>query len=190
MLAAKQAGWLFIALISLACSGWYFASTTSLIKLDPITLSTTTDMRIYDLIVQQYDVDGHLLHALETPMMRHIPSNDTHWFRTPHITVAQKNAPPWEIHAEEASAIHGGQEITFNRHVVIHQNTAPHTEESTLTTDSLTYYPKEKLAMTLLDILYERPGNRIQSTGMKAYLDEKRVQLLSQARGSYVPNRG
>lgn len=30
----------------------------------------------------------------------------------------------------------------------------------------------------------------LQSKGMNAYLDEKRIELLHQARGSYVPTNG
>ncbi|WP_196211486.1 LPS export ABC transporter periplasmic protein LptC, partial [Legionella pneumophila] len=37
---------------------------------------------------------------------------------------------------------------------------------------------------------FEQPGNIIQSTGMNAYLDEKRVELLHKARGSYDPAKG
>lgn len=190
MNATKQAIWLFVALASLACSGWYFASSTPLNTLDEHTLSTTADVTVHDLTIHQYDSNGQLSHYLHTPLMRHIPENNTHWFKTPHIIIAQQNQAPWEIHAQQATAINGGQQISFDKHVVVRQKKDGHSEESTFKTEQITYYPKDKLAMTLLDVIYEQPGTTVRSTGMKAYLADKRIQLLSQARGSYVPKQG
>lgn len=190
MNAAKQALWMFITLIGLACSGWYFASSKPMIKLDKHTLSTTTDITINHLVVHQFDKNGLLVNSLKTPLMHHIALNDTHVLKTPHIVIAQENQPAWEIHAEQATSLHGGQEITFNKNVIIHQAQDERTLESTLKTESMTYFPKDKLATTILEVTYERPGNIVQSTGMKAYFAEKRVLLLSNARGTYVPNPG
>ena len=58
MIAAKQAAWLFITMIALACSGWYFAGSATTFKLDEHTLSTTTDMVVNNLTVHQFDKDG------------------------------------------------------------------------------------------------------------------------------------
>lgn len=182
--------WLLLALVSLAFSGWYFASSKAVMRLDAHTLSTTADTVINELSVHQFDTNGHLVHSLTTPLMRHISLNNTNWLKSPHIIVKQDNQPAWEIHAEQATALYGGQQITFNKDVVIHQNKDEHTEESTLSTDSMTYFTKDKLATTLLDITYERAGSIVKSTGMKAYLADKRVVLLSNARGTYGPNHG
>ena len=190
MNGTKQAVWLFVALISLACSGWYFGGASPISKLDDQTLSNTADITVHHLTVRQYDTEGKLTHYLQTPLMHHIPLNNTHWFKTPHIMVSQQNQPAWDIHAQQATALNGGQKITFNNKVVAHQQQDEHTQESTLETEEMSYFPKDKLAMTLLEVTYKRAGTTVQSTGMKAYLAEKRVKLLSQARGTYVPDRG
>ncbi len=190
MNAAKQAAWLFVALICLACSGWYFASAKHINKLDEHTLSTTADMIINELTVQQFDTNGRLANYLKTPLMRHVSFNNTNLLKTPHIVIAQDNQPAWEIHAEQATSLLGGQQITFNKNVVVHQEKDEHTQESTLKTEAITYYPKDKLASTLLDVTFEQPGNIVHSKGMNAYLAEKHVELLSEARGTYEPSRG
>ena len=190
MIATKQAAWLFAALICIACSSWYFASSPVVVMLDKHTLSTTADMVINNLTVHQFDTEGRLVNYLQTPLMRHISANNTHWFKTPHIVVSQQNQPAWDIHANQATALYGGQQITFNDSVVIHQEKDENTQESTFKTESITYFPKDKLATTLLDISYERPGHTVQATGMKAYLAEKRIKLLSQAKGTYEARDG
>lgn len=189
MNAAKQAAWMLIALVSLIYSSWYFASSKPIKKLDEHTLSTTADTIVTNLTIQQFDAQGHLANYLKTPLMHHIPFNNTHWFKTPHIIVVQPEQPAWDIHSQQATSLNGGEQITFNKDVVIHQAKDARNLESTMKTEALTYFPKDKLATTLLDVTYERPGSIVQSKGMKAYLAEKRV-LLSQARSTYVPNSG
>ena len=190
MIAAKQITWLFIALIGIACSGWLFTGSRVGIKLDEHTLSTTVDLSIYNLTVHQFDTNGRLINFLHTPFMHHVPKSNTHWLKNPHIIVSQENQPTVDISAQQATALNGGQQITFNNHVIIHQDKDEHTQESTLTSESITYFPKDKLATTLVDITYERAGHTIQALGMKANLAEKRIKLLSQARGTYDPSRG
>lgn len=190
MNAVKQAVWLLIALLALAGSGWYFASSKLVIKLDDQTLSTTPDTIISELTVQQFDAKGQLSQYLQTPLMRHIPLDNTHQLETPHIIITQLNQPSWEIHAKNATALHGGQQITFNHHVIIHQNKDANREETTLATEELTYFPKDQLATTPKAISIVQAKNTVRSVGMKAYLAENRVQLLSEARGTYVPNHG
>jgi len=190
MNAAKQAAWLFVALLALAGSGWYFASSTLVIKLDAQTLSTTPDTIISELTVQQFDAKGQLSQYLQTPVMRHIPLDNTHQLETPHIIITQPNQPSWEIHAQKATALRGGQQITFNNDVIIHQKKNKNREETTLNTEELTYFPKTQLATTPKEITIMQAKNTVRSTGMKAWLADNRVKLLNNARGTYAPNNG
>lgn len=191
MNAAKQAVWLFSILLLLACSGWYFASTsTTTYKLDDKTLSVTTDTIIKELHVRQFNEQGQLANRLETPLLEHVPLNDTHLLDHPRIMITQENQSPWKIQSEQAVAVNGGEEITFIKNVLVHQNKGENNQESTLRTEKITYYPKTKKATTSLAVVFEQPGTVVKATGMNVYLDEKRVELLSRARGSYVPSHG
>lgn len=190
MNAAKQAAWLLITLLLLAGSGWYFASTTPIIKLDDETLSTTPDTIINHLTVQQFDAQGELSHYLQSPSMQHIPLHDMHQFQTPHILIAQANQPAWEIDALQAIAINKGKKIIFETNVVIHQQADQQRKETTFNTQQLTYFPKKQLATTKQDITLIQDKNIVRSQGMKAYLADNHIQLLNNARGTYVPNQG
>jgi lipopolysaccharide export system protein LptC len=191
MNALKQSTYSFLILITLACSGWYFASNkTTTMKLDDHTLSTTPDTIITKLTLLQFDTNGRVSHYLQTPLMHHIPLNNTHYLTTPHIKVSQDKQTPWEIHAKEATAIQGGQQITFNKKVIIHQERNQRDQETIVTTEEMTYFPQKHLATTLKPVRFSQAGNVITSTGMNAYLAENRVQLLSNARAFYASNHG
>lgn len=185
MNAAKQAVWLFMVLLALSGLGWYCASSDPVQRLDKETLAKTVDLTVYHLVAKQFDAQGQLLHRLETPQLQHIPYDNTHELVTPYVMFSQSEQPPWELRAQTAKAINGGQMITFSDDVVIHQ-IDPHTNtESTITTEELTYYPKKKLAVTDKEICLKRPGSVVQSDGMRAYLADSRVELMRNARGQY-----
>lgn len=190
MNSLKQTLWLLFTLLILAGSGWYYSNTASVSQLDNETLSSTIDATVTGLTVRQYNIEGTLINLLTTPLMEHIPKGDIHLLKTPHITIKQDNQPAWEINSIKAKSYEGGEKITFIEQVIVHQNPDDKTQESTLKTEEVTYFPKEKRATTDLFVTFEQPGNMIQSTGMNAYLEEKRVELLHQARGSYVPAKG
>ncbi len=190
MNAAKQAAWLFIALLALAGSGWYFASSVPVIKLDDQTLSTTPDTIVNNLTVQQFDAKGQLSHYLQTPLMHHVPLDNTYHLTTPHIIIAKPSQANWDIQSHEATIIHGGEEITFYKNVIIHQKQDKQNPETTFKTEELTYSPKAQMATTPKEISFTQAGNIVQSIGMKANLADNHIQLLSNARGTYAPNRG
>lgn len=190
MNVAKQVTGLFFTLILLACSGWYYSHSSPFMRLDSETLANSVETTVSHLKVQQFNTEGALANLLTTPVMQHIQKGDVYLFQNPHILVSQEEQPPWDIRSNNARSFEGGKRITFRGNVVVHQKSNNKTQESTMKTEEVTYFPKEKKATTDLLVTYEQPGNIIQSKGMNAYLDEKRVELLHQARGSYAPANG
>ncbi|MDP3561875.1 MAG: LPS export ABC transporter periplasmic protein LptC [Legionellaceae bacterium] len=192
MRLARYIAWFIAAMASIACFGWYYVHSMSPIKIkfSKQALSTMIDATISELVVQQFNTEGKLTHYLKTPLMQHIPENNTHLITTPHIIVSENNQTPWEIDAEEATALYGGKQITFNNHVVVQQKKENPMEATMLTTEQITYFPKDKLATTLKEVTLKQANNKMQSTGMTAYLAESRVQFLSNTRGHYEPHKG
>ena len=83
----------------------------------------------------------------------------------------------------------GGKKITFNKEVVIHQPASDHNQENTLKTEQLIYYPDKKYATTTKLVTFIQPGSIVTSTGMNAWLEEKRIQLLNRPRINYEPKK-
>ena len=191
MNTAKQFMWLFFTLIILACSGWYYSrSAINLLRLDHETLTNSVDTIISDVTVRQFNQQGTLANIFSSPIMHHVQKDNVYLFKRPHIIVHQKDQPPWDISSHKAKSFEGGNRVTFIGNVIVHQNNGSKTQESILKTEEVTYFPKEKKASSEVLVTYKQSGNIIQSTGMNAYLDERRVELLHKARGSYVPTNG
>lgn len=190
MNATKQAGWLFLTMISLACLGGYFASSTLITQLDEQTLAKTPNYIVKDLSVRQFNSQGKLINHLMAPEMISIPENNTHWLKSPHIISKQDDQEPWEIFSKKAHSINRGEQITFIKHVIIHQEKSNHNEESTFKTEKLIYFPKNKYATTNQAISFEQPGSIVHSVGMQANLETKHVKLLNKAEATFEPNHG
>ena len=186
----RQFIWLFFTLILLACSCWHYMHSSEIIRLDKDTLANSIDATASQVKIRQFDAEGSLVNLLISPMMQHIQKDDVYLLQSPHIRISQEQQPPWVIDSKNAQSFEGGKRITFKGNVVVRQKNKDKAQESTLKTEEVTYFPKEKKASTDLLVTYEQPGNVIQSKGMNAYLNEKRVELLHQARGSYVPENG
>jgi lipopolysaccharide export system protein LptC len=189
MNAGKQASFLFAALLFIGASGWYFVSSTPKFKLNAESLLTTTDIMITDVQVHQYSKSGNLVNTLKSPLVHHTPKDNAYWIRLPHIHVIQENQGAWEIQSQHAVALYGGEKITFTEQVRIHQPATQYNDESTFTTDEITYFPKKKQATTTQDVFFSQPGHQVQAKGLIADLEKKHIQLLSNARGSYDPNQ-
>ena len=180
----KQSLWFSTACAAFAYFCFSFLNNERSYLLDANALATSIDTVITELTVRQFDETGKLTHRLYTPELQHVPANDRHEIRSPQIQFLQTNQPVWQIDANHAQAIHGGKEITFLGHVIVHQDE----KGNALNTEELTYYTNEKLATSKTDVLFTQPGSTIQSKGMRAYLDKKYIQLLSQSHATFKPN--
>jgi lipopolysaccharide export system protein LptC len=187
MNSIKTGGWLFLSLFMLGFFSWYQASTLPTAHLNTETLANIPDQRITHLSVQRFDNTGQLLHSLKTPLMQHTPYQNTHWFKHPLIKVTEPNQPAWDIQSEEAIATHNGEHITFQHQVLIKHHAYENNPPGTIKTELIHYFPKKKFATTDAKITWSQVGNTAQATGMNAYLDEHRIDLLNHARATYDP---
>ena len=180
----NQSLWLAASLAGFAYFCFSFLKTEINYTLDANALATSIDTVVTELTVYQFDKAGKLTHHLYTPELQHVPKNDTHELKSPQIKLMQPNQADWQIDANHAQAIHGGTEITFHGNVIVHQDK----KGNTLNTEELTYYMNEKLATSKMKVLFKQPGSTVQSKGMRAYLDKKYIQLLSQSHATFEPS--
>jgi len=183
----RAGSWILIALFTLGFLCWYQASLIPSAHLNTETLINIPDQRVSQLTIQEFDKKGTLLHQLYTPLMQHTPYRNTHWFKNPLISVTETNQPAWDIQSKEAIAIDNGEQITFQHQVVIKHHAFKNNLPGIIQTERIHYFPKKKLATTHAKITWTQAGNTAESIGMKAYLDEHRIDLLKHARATYVP---
>ena len=187
MNSTKQAAWVFLLLLALAFSGWYLASQKPPARLDEEGLAKTVDTIVTGLNVFQYGENGRLERTLFTPKLEHTPENGTHRFENPRVLAVRPDNATVEITAKRGVSYREGLEVTFMEDVLLRQMATEKAAESTLETESITWFPKNSLAITDKPVKFRQSGNEVHSVGMKAHLEERRVELLHTARGFYAP---
>lgn len=183
----KLINWGCIIITAFVCSFWYYMSKTNSIgfNIDKEKLKNSVDATINDISFKEFNHKGELANFLETPMIEHIPKNNTHFLTKPHIIVREEDKDPWDINAKSAKAIKGGKKITFSNDVSIAQKKDVGKGDILLLTEEITYFPNKKYATTKKDVKLRQDNSIVEATGLKAFLAESRIKFMSNARGHY-----
>jgi lipopolysaccharide export system protein LptC len=113
-------------------------------------------------------------------------SSDYAELSKPELTLFGEDAPPWHIVAEEGKAEDQGDRILLWGKVRIWQTDQDKLSE--FTTPFLIVEPERQYAETDKPVMITSAGSTTQAVGMKAYLKEDRIQLLSRVRGTHEPH--
>lgn len=124
---------------------------------------------------------------VETPRVVHFTDEDASYIIRPHVTIYRNCPNPWHVNSHYATTKNGTNEITFFQDVIIHHELDTEQPTTTLTTNTLTVLPNEQLVKTNDAVTIIQPGTVVHGTGMLANLNDGTVELLSNAKGDYVP---
>lgn len=115
-------------------------------------------------------------------------SHDHTRFEQPRVTLLQPAGPPWQASAEHGSAAADGSLVELLDRVVLQRDLADGTS-TRLETSQLLLKPQQKFAETDKPVTIRSTNAITRATGMRAHLQEERIQLLSEVRGTYEPAR-
>ncbi len=175
---------LLLAIVSFL--GWYNYTG------NPGNAKTTAKIDAFaiDIDGMQFDVLGQKQGELKSPKLLHFANDDSSLLTTPRLTLYSKdNKAPWSITSQTGKTFNGTEKVDLIDNVVIHQPTSAQNQDTTISTSLLHIFPKQQLANTDKSVTLVQSGVKITSIGMNAYLDQKHVTLLSQARGFYDPTK-
>lgn len=187
MLSLKNSAISFLIILTLGLSCWSIfiskhAETTF------ADAAHRPDAFMENVVATIINKEGDPSLKVEAPKMVHYTDNDTTDIETPHITMYRQSPEPWHINSNYAKATQGLDQIYFWDNVVIHHMSDIANPTTTMTTTTLTVFPDKQIAQTKDNVTLIQPDTTIHGLGMLANLNEGTVQLLSQARGEYVPS--
>jgi lipopolysaccharide export system protein LptC len=107
---------------------------------------------------------------------------------TPQLTLYRKSPVPWYVTSKFAEATKGAEHVNFREDVMVQHAADQHNPATVIKTATLTVLPNAEVAETSDEITMEQPNIVIKGIGMRADMNTGDIQLLSQARGVYVPN--
>lgn len=189
MLSLKNFLTSLLLIIAIGLCGWSIVVANHL-KTTTENNPTQPDAFMENVIITTLDKEGKPAMKLETPRITHYPEHDMTDIVTPHVTAYRQSPNPWHINSEHAKTTGGTSEILFWSRVIIHHLADTENPATMMETNSLTIFPDKQIAKTSDAVKITQPDTIVNSVGMLANWDDGTVQLLSQAKGEYVPHSG
>jgi lipopolysaccharide export system protein LptC len=184
--AAKNLTIIFLFILVIGLSTWSILVTK---KSNPSFSNTANqpDAFMEQVTATIFNKEGLPSLKIESPKMVHYTVDDTTHIEAPHITLYRESPQPWHIDSHYAKATRGVDQIFFWSHVVIHHLSDSANPATTLLTPTLMVFTDKKMAETQDEVTFVQPDTTMHGIGMLANLNTDTLQLLSQARGEYVP---
>ena len=133
----------------------------------------------------QFDETGKLRYRFNAQQLNHFPEGDYTLVESPDVTLFHSDGTPWYINAKHGRITAGSETIKLWEEVVILRGSPA--EPLKMETRTLTIIPKKDIAKTEQDVVITNRAGRIDTTGMVAYIDENRMELLSNVRVRHEP---
>ena len=93
----------------------------------------------------------------------------------------------WEIEAATATLQYGGERIALTGNVIARRRADDTVGPVTVRTESMAFDPVQRSVETEATVRFEIGDGSLVATGMRALLDEDRIELRSNIRGQFTP---
>ena len=140
-----------------------------------------------DLTMEEFEVttmgeDGSPSRRLSAAYMAHFSDTQTKELTHPHLVVYRAEEEPWHVASERGWVSADNDVLMLLGKVNIWRNQPDGKREIHIETQDLRVLPDDEYAETALPVSISTPESHTRGTGMRAYLGESRVQLLSKVR--------
>ena len=145
------------------------------------------DYTMENFTITTMGTQGRPKHRLQAAFLAHYPDNNSSEFTSPHITIFSVGKAPWDIYGKRGWMSGSRELILLKGDVVIENAQAPPRDRLRLVTKNLRVLTNEHYAETAQPVTITGQTVVTHATGMRVYLKDGRLQLLSKVRGIYAP---
>ena len=149
-------------------------------------LQENFDYYITGMSTTHFDAEGKPAYRLEATRVTHYPETDMAKMENPHFVYFREETMPWELTAVTGTL---SKDPTRNEdHLELFDNVVVRRPMSdgkllVVTTAALEVFPDSKEVNTESPVTLEAGGSHLESTGMRAFLNEEKIELQTAVRG-------
>ncbi|MDU8500852.1 LPS export ABC transporter periplasmic protein LptC [Pseudomonas syringae] len=132
----------------------------------------------------QYLPDGTLQYDMTSDKVEHVKATDVTLLTTPDLHMYRGGEFPWHVQSKKGEVSSGGDQVELIDSVRV-ERTDEKQRTTIITTSRMTVFPQKQYAQTEQDVRIDGAGGVTTAKGMKAYLKDSRMDLLSNVRGQY-----
>src|SRR5690554_3537146 len=131
-----------------------------------------------------WDEQGNLKMSLSSPRMEQFEDTNYATMNAPRARIfSEQGTPPWIIEADEGSLRQDDDQVNLAGNVVVLRRTGD--SEATLKTESLTLDNREGIVHTDQPVTITEPFGVTRANGMRAWVNERILELNSRVEGQY-----
>jgi len=132
----------------------------------------------------QYLPDGKVQYEMTADKVEHLKATEVTLVTTPDLHMYRGTQYPWHVQSVRAEVNPDGSEVELIDKVRV-ARTDEKQRETIITTTRMTVFPQKQYAQTEQAVRIDGAGGTTTGKGMKAYLKDGRMDLLSNVRGQY-----
>lgn len=169
----------------LAALGYWNISPDNFAERDSAqTLQNPIDFYATNVRTVQYMADGKLHYQMQADKVEHIQASDITLLSQPNMDLYRGDELPWNIRSIRGEVAPAGAEVELIDQVRVARTDAKG-RPTILTSSRLTLFPEKEYAQTQQAVRIDAANGVTTAQGMKAYLNDGRMLLLSNVRGQH-----
>ncbi|UFH50173.1 LPS export ABC transporter periplasmic protein LptC [Pseudomonas sp. KNUC1026] len=133
---------------------------------------------------KQFMDDGSLQYDLTADKVEHHQVSEISYVTLPEMQIYRGTPYPWHVRSERAEVNPDGTQVELIDNVKLNR-TDQKSRTTVINTSRATVYPRRQYAETDQDVRIDGANGVTTAKGMKAYLKDSKVDLLSNVRGQY-----
>ena len=132
----------------------------------------------------QFLPDGKLQYEMTSDKVEHVKASEVTLLTNPDMNIYRGTEFPWHVTSKRGEVNPDGTEVELIDSVRVARTDAQN-RDTIITSSRMTVFPQKQYAQTEQDVRIDGAGGVSTGKGMKAYLKESRIHLLSNVRGQY-----
>lgn len=138
-----------------------------------------TDYFMEDIVIHQFDHEGHLTNTLAADRMEHTLEQDISVLVKPVITFGRSHSGEWQLSSNQGKLLNNNSIIKLDKNVKIEEHVENNRVQTKMTTNNMTINLDTNIASTDQTVLIESPYYLTKSTGLVIEFDQEVIYLKS-----------
>lgn len=175
-----------IIAVLLAAIGYWNVSPESFLDDTPVAQVDESAIDYYAINARsvQFLPDGKMQYEMTADKVEHVKASEVTLLSKPDLQMYRGTEFPWHVQSERAEVNPDGTEVELIDAVRV-ARTDEKNRNTLITTTRMTVFPQKQYAQTEQAVRIDGAGGTTTGKGMKAYLKDGRMDLLSNVRGQY-----
>ncbi|MBC9252146.1 LPS export ABC transporter periplasmic protein LptC [Pseudomonas alcaligenes] len=175
---------ILVAALLAAVGYWNIRPESFMDKPSVAETEQSIDFYVVNASTVQFQEDGKLQYSMTADKLDHLKASDVTLVQKPDLLLYRGTELPWHVQSERGEVAPQGAQVELIDKVRIARTDAKN-RPVVITSSRMTVFPDKEYAQTQQAVRIEAANGVTTAQGMKAYMNDGRINLLSNVRGQH-----